>query len=424
MKIYYYHTRPIQEALDEWNNHLHPGHILYGLTHFAKYGITPILHRYRRIPSRLRFSLYNFFQIIRCKEPYDLLYGTSFYGLELIIFCHAIGLYRKPIAIWHHQAVIRNRNKLKNLISRFYYRGIDQMFFFSQTLIDDSLKSGKVTADQLHLIHWGADLPFYDLLKQQLTAASEQADKQSDEQSDEQADKRSDKPSKKQNDEQIDKQGEVQTDKENDKENNKQADKQADNLNHKPSEKQTDNQPQEKAFISTGKENRDFATLLKAFADTGLPIDIYTTRDKSYEQLLKQYASYTNIRAHFTGGIIPHQLAIEVCRSKVVVICCLDFPYTVGLTTLVEALALGLPVICSRNPKFEMDIEKEEAGIYVDYNDTEGWKKAISYLYTHPEEAQRMGANGRKLAEREYNLEHYSRELAGILTDTIKTYRK
>lgn len=380
MKIYYYHTRPIQEALDEWNNHLHPGHILYGLTHFAKYGITPILHHYRRIPSRLRFSLYNFFQIIRCKEPYDLLYGTSFYGLELIIFCHAIGLYRKPIAIWHHQAVIRNRNKLKNLISRFYYRGIDQMFFFSQTLIDDSLKSGKVTADQLHLIHWGADLPFYDLLKQQLTAASEQAD----EQSDEQTDKRSDKPSKKLN----------------------------------------DNQPQARAFISTGKENRDFATLLKAFAETGLPVDIYTTRDKSYEQLLKQYTSYTNIRAHFTGGIIPHQLAIEVCRSKVVVICCLDFPYTVGLTTLVEALALGLPVICSRNPKFEMDIEKEGAGIYVDYNDTEGWKQAISYLHTHPEEAQRMGANGRKLAEREYNLEHYSRELAEILTDTIKTYRK
>lgn len=420
MKIYYYHTRPIQEALDEWNNHLHPGHILYGLTHFAKYGITPILHRYRRIPSRLRFSLYNFFQIIRCKEPYDLLYGTSFYGLELIIFCHAIGLYRKPIAIWHHQAVIRNRNKLKNLISRFYYRGIDQMFFFSQTLIDDSLKSGKVTADQLHLIHWGADLPFYDLLKQQLTATSERADEQSNEQSD----KRSDKPSKKQNDEQIDKQGKEQTGKENDKENDKENNKQADNRNHKPSEKLNDYQPQERAFISTGKENRDFATLLKAFAETGLPVDIYTTRDKCYEQLLKQYASYTNIRAHFTGGIIPHQLAIEVCRSKVVVICCLDFPYTVGLTTLVEALALGLPVICSRNPKFEMDIEKEGAGIYVDYNDTEGWKQAINYLHTHPEEAQRMGANGRKLAEREYNLEHYSRELAEILTDTIKTYRK
>ncbi|WP_294481248.1 glycosyltransferase family 4 protein [uncultured Bacteroides sp.] len=360
MRIYYYHTRPIQEALDEWENHLHPGHILYGLTHFSRHGITPILHRYRHFASRLRFSLYNFFEIIRCKEPYDLLYGTSFYGLELVIFLRALGLYRKPIAIWHHQAVVRNSGKLKNLISRFYYKGIDQMFFFSRALIDDSLKSGKVSPEQLHLIHWGADLPFYDHLKQHLPATGRQ-----------------------------------------------------------------DGEPsQDKAFISTGKENRDFATLLKAFAETGLPIDIFTTPDRCYEQLLKQYASHPNIHAHFTGGIIPHQLAVEVCRSKVVVICCLDFPYTVGLTTLVEAFALGLPVICSRNPKFGMDVEKEGAGIYVDYGDAEGWKQAITYLHTHPEEARRMGANGRKLAEREYNLEHYSRELSEILTDTVKTYRK
>lgn len=359
MKMYYYHTRPIQEALDEWKNHLHPGHILYGLTHFSKHGIHPILHHYRHFASSIRFSLYNFFEIIRCKEPYDLLYGTSFYGLELIIFLRAFGLYRKPIAIWHHQAVVRNSNKLKNLVSRFYYRGIDQMFFFSQTLIEDSLKSGKVNAGQLHLIHWGADLDFYDYLRQHLPAANEE-------------------------------------------------------------------EP-EKTFITTGKENRDFTTLLKAFAETGLPLDVFTTPaagDKNYELLLKKYIPYTNIRIHFTSGIIPHKLATEVAHSKVVVICCLDNPYTVGLTTLVEAFALGLPVICSRNPKFQMDIEKEGTGIYVDYNDTEGWKQAIRYLYTHPEEAQQMGANGRKLAEREYNLEHYSRELSQILTTTVKTYRK
>ena len=201
MKIYYYHTRPIEEALKEWEKHLHPGHILYGLTHFNKYGITPILHPFRRFSSRLKLSFYNFFEIIRCKETYDLLYGTSFYGLELIIFCRALGLFRKPIAIWHHQAVVRNPNPIKNIISRFYYKGIDQMFFFSRTLINDSLQSGKVTADRLHLIHWGADIDFYDYLRQHLPA--------------------------------------------------------------------TGSGKQEKAFITTGKEHRDFATLLKAFAETG-----------------------------------------------------------------------------------------------------------------------------------------------------------
>ena len=226
MNIYYYHTRPIQEALNEWENHLHPGHILYGLTHFQQFGITPVLHNFRRFSSRLKLSFYNFFQIIRCKKPYDLLYGTSFYGLELIIFCRALGLYRKPIAIWHHQAVIRNPNPLRNIVSRFFYKGIDQMFFFSRRLINESLKSGKVSASQLHLIHWGADMDFYNYLREHFST-----------------------------------------------------------LNHSD---------EEKDFITTGKEHRDFATLLKAFAKTGLPIDIFTTPDKEYKQLIDSYAAYSN----------------------------------------------------------------------------------------------------------------------------------
>ena len=70
----------------------------------------------------------------------------------------------------------------------------------------------------------------------------------------------------------------------------------------------------------------------------------------------------------------------------------MDFPYTVGLTTLVEAFALGIPVICSRNPNFEMDIDKEEIGITVAYDDVEGWINAIHRIADHPEEAQKMGA--------------------------------
>ena len=81
----------------------------------------------------------------------------------------------------------------------------------------------------------------------------------------------------------------------------------------------------------------------------------------------------------------------------------------------------GVPVISFGNPKFEMDIEKERAGIYVDYNDVEGWKQAIAYLYTHPEEARQMGRNGRNLAEREFNLEHYTYELSVILKDMART---
>ena len=52
------------------------------------------------------------------------------------------------------------------------------------------------------------------------------------------------------------------------------------------------------------------------------------------------------------------------------------------------------------------------------------WKdgnKPLHTLYTHPEEARQMGRNGRNLAEREFNLEHYTYELSVILKDMART---
>lgn len=88
--------------------------------------------------------------------------------------------------------------------------------------------------------------------------------------------------------------------------------------------------------------------------------------------------------------------------------------------TLVEALALGIPVICSRNPNFEIDIDKEKIGITVEYEDVEGWVKAIQFMIEHPEEAKQMGKNARKLAEKHFNLERFSSEIAETLLSFAK----
>lgn len=351
MKIYYYHTRPIAEALEEWKQKRHPGHILYGLPLFAKHGITCILHPYRQCQSRLALIWHTTRSILACREPYEVLYGTSFLGLELIILLRALGIYRKPIVIWHHTALKVSGNKLKECLSRFFYRGIDRMFLFSRKLIEDSLATEKVPAGKLQLIHWGPDLDFYDHLQKEMP--------------------------------------------------------------HR----------EPKGFISTGKENRDVSTLLQAFCATEEELDLYIAPANgamNYRRIIDGFCLPDTVHVHYTEGIIPYLLAQEVARKQCIVICCLDFPYTVGLTTLVEAFALGIPVVCSRNPNFEMDIDKEGIGITVEYNDVEGWINAIRYMAGHPEEARRMGANARRLAEERFNLEIFSREIAESLQDISK----
>lgn len=305
-----------------------------------------MIYPYKQFSSRLRMMIYAAFNILRCKEKYDVLYGTSYRGLELIIFLRALGLYGKPIAIWHHQAVPASKNFLKGWISKLFYKGIDCMFFFSDVLIDDSLKSGKVTRDRLHLIHWGADLDFYDRIIENTVC---------------------------------------------------------------------DNKI---SFISTGKECRDFSTLLQAFSETHEMIDVYAPKSNGnvkYDRLLNKYSSFPNIRIHTVGGIIPYELALKVAKSDVVVISCLDLSYTVGLTTLVEAFALGKPVISTNNPKFEVNIEAEGAGICVGYKNVEGWVKAVRYLSENTHVVSEMGRKGRLLAEKLYNLDNYTQELSRVL---------
>lgn len=351
LTIYFYHTRLTRESYEEWKDYKFPGHILYGLPLLEKYGIRSVMHKYKAFPGRLKLMLYATKEILCCKESYEVLYGTSFRGLELIILLRALGLYRKPIVIWHHTALKSSSGKIRERISRFFYKGIDHMFLFSKKLIKDSLATGKAPEKKLQLIHWGPDLAFYDHILQEMP----------------------------------------------------------------------DRKPE--GFISTGKENRDVDTMLQAFCATEEPLDLYiapTNGSVNYQQIIESFCLPESVQVHYTDGVIPYLLAQKVAKKSCIVICCMDFPYTVGLTTLVEAFALGIPVICSRNPNFEMDIDKEEIGITVAYNDVEGWINAIHHIAHHPEEARRLGANARKLAEERFNLEIFSREIAESLLKISK----
>lgn len=183
---------------------------------------------------------------------------------------------------------------------------------------------------------------------------------------------------------------------------------------------QRDNAPERRqGFVSTGKERRDMPTLITAFNATGCQLDIYLPSglqgSVSYRQLLGGLEIRNNIRVHYVEGLIPYELSLIVNRAACVVICCEETKYTVGLTTIVEALGLGLPIVCSRNPQFPFDVESEGCGISVPYYDAEGWQRAITYITEHPDEAALMGRRAREIAETRYNNRICAREVADVL---------
>ncbi len=81
---------------------------------------------------------------------------------------------------------------------------------------------------------------------------------------------------------------------------------------------------------------------------------------------------------------------------------------------LFDYMHLGLPVIASDFPEIHKVVSEAECGILVDPTDIGAIVGAVSYLIDNPDEARRMGENGRHAVEEQYNWERIEGDLLGV----------
>lgn len=169
-------------------------------------------------------------------------------------------------------------------------------------------------------------------------------------------------------------------------------------------------------FLSTGCEQRDFYLLVSAFSKTDANLELYTNKinyDNNYEYLSEMQGLSPNVKIVFVKKSME---TIQLLAEKSAQCMCVVIPllqtkihYCVGLTSIVEAMAMGKPIICSRNPYLPIDIEKERIGLIVD--DEASWIEAINWMKKHPVERHQMGIRARKLAEQKFNISICSKQL-------------
>ncbi len=172
-------------------------------------------------------------------------------------------------------------------------------------------------------------------------------------------------------------------------------------------------------FISSGKAKRDYDTLINAFSQTDIPLRLYVDDAKLESQLAGKNKNI-DVRYLPVTSTSPHFIANELTKAIAVTICSQKARGLIGLTNMYEAMALSKPVIITKNKAIDIDVDKEGIGISVDLNDVEGWKKAISFFYSNPGQAQEYGRRGRLLCEQKFNLELFTEEVALILKDLMK----
>ncbi|MGO4684088.1 glycosyltransferase family 4 protein [Hyphomicrobium sp. 2TAF46] len=172
--------------------------------------------------------------------------------------------------------------------------------------------------------------------------------------------------------------------------------------------------PSPRPFIcAVGLERRDYPTLLKAVE--GLDLDVVIAAASPWSKRKDTTAGERipdNVTVRKFDQFALRQLYAD---ARFVVMPLEPVEFQAGVTAILEAMAMGKAVICSRVPGQTDIIVDSENGRYVTACDPSALREEILRLLGRPEEATRLGNNGRKLVEAEMNIDRYVKRLAEFL---------
>ena len=167
--------------------------------------------------------------------------------------------------------------------------------------------------------------------------------------------------------------------------------------------------------LTAGKIKRDYGSLLRGIEGLGCRLEIYCSADSAPPA----QSVPANAEVHFdperpsTSNLLTMEQLLERYKAATVVAIPLqasEVRRTTGLTALLEAIAMGRPVVMTENTF--MNIEKAGFGRRVAPGDVEGWRRALSELTTDLSLAEEMGKRGRELCVAEFALPEYSARVA------------
>jgi glycosyltransferase involved in cell wall biosynthesis len=158
--------------------------------------------------------------------------------------------------------------------------------------------------------------------------------------------------------------------------------------------------------VSAGANQRDHGTLVRAAAK--IP-DVKVRIEPSAGPRMKKTA-FPDVEIPSNVEFVslePGAIRDLYVRCDVVGVSVLDSIGIYGITTALEGMAMGKPVIMTRNSGLAEYFIEEETAISVPAADVEGWVAAIRRLRDDAPLRDRLGANARKWVEQKATLEHW-----------------
>ena len=168
---------------------------------------------------------------------------------------------------------------------------------------------------------------------------------------------------------------------------------------------------------SVGLEARDYPTLLAAVRDLDVRVTIAAASpwskraDSTQDQAIPE-----NVTVRRFSQFDLRQLYAD---SRFMVMPLHNVEFQAGVTAILEAMAMGRAVICTRTPGQTDVIVDGETGLYVPPGDPQALAAAIEYYLANPRVAERMGQAGRRLVEQSMSLDRYVERLRDVVAEQI-----
>jgi glycosyltransferase involved in cell wall biosynthesis len=179
-------------------------------------------------------------------------------------------------------------------------------------------------------------------------------------------------------------------------------------------------------ICSAGAEMRDYPTLLRALRGTDLRCHIAADHVRVDRFGFARRLSTAAFSAMASGSkvTIGRKPLVELrelyARSRFVVVPLQTSDTDNGITVILEAMAMGKPVICSRT-RGQVDVIQEGVtGLFVPVGDAKAMRTAILDLWHDPARAERMGRAARAYVEKHHTLEQFSQSVKGAVDASLE----
>ncbi|MDQ1698954.1 MAG: hypothetical protein QOG34_817 [Frankiaceae bacterium] len=172
--------------------------------------------------------------------------------------------------------------------------------------------------------------------------------------------------------------------------------------------------------VAAGKTGRDFTTLVRALQMSPVPARLWTSR-AGLPDVPAGVEVVEPRTAAADPGAAARQFAWVEARDALAAAAVIAIPLVsadrlIGLSELADALALGRPVVMTRNPYIDVDLDAIGCGRFVDVGDVAGWAKALDELMSDPQLRGEMGAAGRRYVDETWNSDAFARGVLDLCT--------